>query len=137
MRAGRRVVLRPSVEFDVRTGCLLAAPATLLFAGLEVAQPAMREPLSEAAARRFLATFASALEAAGRVFSTAEVVEALQRSYRDAPMASTRQVGRLLRQMKPPAWAAGGGRRPVFQMPSATEIVAAGEAGRQAAESLL
>ncbi len=74
------------------------------------------------------------LEASGRVFSTAEAAEALQREYQNAPMANLRQVARLLRQMKPPAWA-NGGRRPVFQVPSATEIAAAGEAARQAAES--
>lgn len=107
----------------------------MLFVAVEVAQPAARVPLSEAAARKFIATFATVLEASGRTFSTAEAAEALQCSYRDAPMASTRQVARLLRELRPGGWA-NGGRRPVFQVPSATEIAAAGEAARQVAAEI-
>lgn len=108
--------------------------AVPVFIAVTIAQPPSRAALSEAMVKRFLGRFAASLEASGRVFSTAEVTTALRREYPSAPMASTRQVARILRELHPPAWA-NGGRRPVFQVPSAAELAAATEAAKQAAET--
>ena len=116
---------------DMRTSGLLVGEATV-FCGVEVRSPAAaaRAPFSETIARRFISQFAQALEASGRVFSTAEVTTVLQREYPNAPMTSAKQIARLLRELRPAGWA-NGGRRPIFQVPSASELAAATDAARQ------
>lgn len=121
-----RLWCSPAVEVDTRTNALLAGSVPL-FLAVEVQPPAARAALSEAAARRYLDRFAAKLEAAGQLFSAEEASVLLQQSFPRAPMAAGRQVTRMLREMKPAAWATG--RRRAGAKPTAETLA---EAHREA-----
>lgn len=112
----------PQVVVDLGKGGLRAS-GSLLFAGVDVALTSARQPLSEAAARRYLATFASEMAAAGCLFTTTEATALLQEAFPDAPMAATRQVTRLLRELGPTAWAMR--RRPTHMVPGGERLAEA------------
>lgn len=120
--SGTRVRVPPelfdatTVTLDVRT-CSLVAGSSALFLDVVVEPPPpARQPLSEAAARRYLTTFAAEMASAGCQFTTTEATALLQGTFSGASMATTRQVTRLLRELGPTAWATR--RRPANAMPS-------------------
>lgn len=116
----------PAVLVDARNSGLVAGSVPL-FVAVEVQPPAARAALSEAAARRYLDQFAAKLEAAGQLFSAEEASVLLRQSFPGAPMATGRQITRMLREMKPAAWATG--RRRAGAKPTAETLA---EAHREA-----
>ncbi len=127
--SGTRVRVPPelfdatTVSLDLRTSGLVAG-SSALFLDVVVEPPApARQSLSEAAARRYLTTFAAEMASAGCQFTTTDAASLLQGTFSGASMATTRQVTRLLRELGPTAWATR--RRPATAMPSPERLAEA------------
>jgi hypothetical protein len=97
---------------------------TRAFIGVDVAPPVPQpRPLPEATAREFLAGLAVEFAPSGRTFTAAEAARMIRDAY-PGSVISDREIARLLRQLRPAAWSAGG-RRQAARTPTDAELAAA------------